>query len=353
MWYVVIINPMRINFLIPHLKLSGGISVSMSFAHELSLRGHDVFVVVESKSPTRFIRNLITIHPLLPWGTRVKIVRVKNFSDLPDKGVFIADSWQVARKLHNMNIRGPKFHHLQHDERMHHGERAIVESVYRLPMKKMVNATWIHKALKEELGLDVEILFNSIDCEQFHPNKRTRLPHDNTIRIAVLHHDYAWKRTQDGVDVVMKLKEKYPEKNIKLILFGTRTKHNNYPCDEYHYNVVGDKLAELFANSDIFIGPSLDDSRAIIHRWAMAAGCAIAIYDNVSVDDYAFHEKTAMIAKKGDVNDLFKKTEMLVIDEVLRKKIAQQALDYVRKLPTWAELTSKLERILEGNENIN
>ncbi len=338
---------MRVNFLLPHLKLSGGISVSTSFAQELSLRGHEVFLVVESKSPTRYIRNLVTTHPLLPSGTKVKIVRVKNFSDLPGEGVFIADSFPVAKKLHAMNVRGGKFHYIQHDERMHHGDARSVEEVYRLPLVKMVNATWLQRLFKEELGLEVALLFNAIDCALFNPDKRNRKHDDADVRIAVLHHDYAWKGTKDGVDIVLALKKKYPEKKIKLILFGTREKHIDYPCDEYHYNAVGIDLATIFANSDIYIGPSSDDSRAILHRWVMASGCAMAIYDNVSVDDYAFHGETTLIAKKGDVDDLFKKTEQLVTDAALRKTIATNALAYVRKLPTWKELTDILENLLK------
>lgn len=338
---------MRINFLLPHLKLSGGISVSISFAHELSLRGHEVFLIVESRSPSRYLRNMFTSHPLLPKHSAVRIVRVRSFSDVPDDGVYIADSWQVAQKLHAMKVSGKKFHYIQHDERMHHGERDIVEKVYRLPLVKFVNASWLQRVFKEELNQETILLFNAIDCELFNPNRRTRTEDDTSIRIAVLHHDYAWKGTKDGVEIVQRLKEKYPEKDIKLILFGTREKDISYPCDEYYYNAVGADLATLFANSDIYIGPSFDDSRAILHRWVMASGCAMAIYDNVSVDDYAFHGETALIAKKGDVEDLLEKTEMLVVDEVLRKNIARNAVEYVLKLPTWKELTDQLENILK------
>ena len=312
----------------------------MAFAHELSLRGHTVFLVVECRSLTRYVRNLYTRHPLLPQGSKAKILWVRKFADLPDEGVFIADSWQVAKKLHEMPVTGAKFHYIQHDERMHHGDRDQVERVYRLPLIKMVNATWLQKLLKKDLDQDVSILFNAIDCSLFNPDKRNRKADDKSIRIAVLHHDYAWKGTKDGVQIVQRLKAKYPEKNIKLILFGTREKNISYPCDEYHYNAVGVDLATLFANSDIYIGPSSDDSRAILHRWVMASGCAIAIYDNVRVDG-----ETALIAKKGDVSDLLKKTETLVINENLRRELAGNALEYVLKLPTWKELTDQLENI--------
>src|SRR3990167_9339385 len=277
---------MRINFLLPHLKLSGGIHVVIKFAEELSKRGHDVIVATENKRWTRYIQNLFNNHPLLSKGSNVRILRVKNFSDLPDADIWVADSWKVAEKLYVINTHGAKFQHIQHDERMYHGNPADVERVFRLPIKKFVNATWLYEIFKQEFNQETEILFNAVDCELFNPDKRDRRKDDTTIRVFMLNHDYAWKGTEEGVGIVMALQKKYP--NVKLILYGTRARKINIPHDEYHYNAVGKKLAHLFANSDIYLGCSIDDSRPIAHRWAMASGTALAMYDNVSSGDYAF-----------------------------------------------------------------
>ncbi len=342
---------MKINFLLPHLKLSGGVYVVITFADELAKRGHEVIVAAESKSPTRYIRNLFNNHPLLPQNSKIKIVRVKDFSDLRDADVFFADSWKVAEKLYTINTLGAKFQYIQHDERLYHGDPKTVEDVYRLPIKKFVNATWLHEIFIKEFNQEVEILFNSIDCELFNPNKRTRKPDDGLIKILVLHHDFGWKRTKEGVSIVRSLQQKYP--NIRLILYGTRSRKINVSYDEYYYNAVKEELARVFANSDIYLGCSIDDSRPIAHRWAMASGTALAIYDNFGSGDYAFDRETALIAKKGDSEDLFKKLEELIANPDLRKKIANNALVYVRSLPTWKELTDKLEsRFKEAVLNI-
>lgn len=336
---------MKINFLLPHLKPSGGVHVSITFANELSKRGHNIVVAVESKSWTRYFKNLLKGHPLLPKDTKVRIIRVKNFADLPDADVFFADSWKVAKKLYDLNIKGAKFEYLQHDERMHHGDPEEVAAVFRLPLIKLVNATWIQRMLKKDFNYDADTLFNSVDCELFNPNKRDRSLDDHDIRILVLHHDYKWKGTKAGVEIVQNLKKKYP--NVKLILFGTRQEKIDYPYDEYQYNSFNEDLAKLFANGDIYIGSSLNDSRAILHRWMMASGCAMAIYDNVSSDDYAFDGVTALVAKINDVADLSNKVEELIVNPELRKKIAGKALDFVRQLPTWEEMTDKLEDIFQ------
>lgn len=332
---------MKINFLLPHLKLSGGVYVSVTFADELSKRGHDIVVAVESKSLTRYVRNLFNNYSLLSRNSKVKIVRVKSFSDLPKADILFADSWKVAKKLYNLDTQGAKFEYVQHDERMYHGDPKTVEEVYKLPLKKFVNATWLYEIFKKEFNQETDILFNAIDCNIFNPKMRTRQPGDKNINVLVLHHDYKWKGTVDGVQVVQNLQKKYP--NVKLTLYGTRVKNIDLPYDEYHYNVVGKELARLFANSDIYLGCSIDDSRPIAHRWAMASGCALAMYDNVSTADYASGGETALVANKGDIDDLSNKLEELISNQELRKKIAGNAIEYVRKLPSWDELTDKLE----------
>lgn len=334
---------MKINFLLPHLKLSGGVYVTMTFAHKLSQRGHDVVIAVESKSPTRYVRNLFTRHPLLPANSKVRIMRVKDFSDLPDGDIYFADSWKVAQKLYPLNIRGVKFQNIQHDERMYHGDPAAVEKVYRLPIKKFVNATWLYDIFKKEFNQETEILFNAVDCDFFNPNKKNRKGNDTDIRVLVLHHDYEWKRTKEGVAIVTALQKRY--QNVRLILYGTRVKKIEVPYDEYHYNTTGENLARLFANSDIYLGCSIDDSRPIAHRWAMASGAALAMYDNFSSRDYVLDGETALIAKKGDAGDLARKLGLLIENSSLRRQIIRNALLCVRSLPTWEEMTDKLEKI--------
>ncbi len=334
---------MKINFLLPHLKLSGGTHVTMAFADLLSQRGHEVTVAVESKSPTRFLRNLSNRHALLPAKSKVKVIRVKEFSDLPEAGIYFADSWRIAKALYDLNVPGAKFQYIRHDERLYHGNPEAVEAVYRLPMKKLVNATWIQEGLKK-IGQDSTILFNAVDCNLFNPSKRTRKEY-GLVKVLVLHHDFKWKGTKDGVKIVQDLKQRYP--NVRLVLYGTRSKKIDMPYDEYYFDVVGKDLARVFANSDIYLGCSIDDSRPIAHRWAMASGATLAIYDNQSVADYAVDGRTALIAQKGDSNELSQKVEQLIVDTELRIKISQEARFFVRSLPTWDQLVDKLENIFK------
>jgi len=332
---------MRINFLLPHLKPSGGVTGDLGHAHELSKRGHQITVAIENRSISRYYRNIFNSHPLLPKDSRVRIRHVKSFDDLPDADIFFADSWKVAKKLYNLDKKGLKFEWVQHDERLYHGDPKKVEEVYRLPLIKMVTATWLKDLFRKEFNYDAEVLFNAIDCILFHPRSEKRP--DNDIRILLLCHDFAWKGTKEGVEIVQNLKKKYP--NIKLILFGTREGKIEYAYDEYHFNLFREKLAELFRSCDIFLGPSWYEGLNLPPRWAMASSCAVVTYDNGSSRDYAFDGETALVAERKNKNELSRKLEELINNQALREKIARQGLEYVRKMPTGEELAIKLETI--------
>ena len=332
---------MRINFLLPHLKPSGGVNAVLSFAHEMSERGHGVIVSIENKSLSRYYRNILNSHPLLPKKSKVKIVHAKTISDLPDADILFADSWTRAEKLHELDKKGLKFEYIQHDERMYHGDPEKVDRVYCLPLIKIVNSSWLKELFEKEYHYKAEVLFNAVDCNFFHPLKEKRK--DDDIRILLLHHDYEWKGTKEGVEIISDLKKKYP--NIKLILFGTRMEKIEYSCDEYHYNAFKKNLAELFRGCDIFLGSSWDEGLNFPPRWAMASGCSLVTYDNGSSRDYAFNRETAMVAERKNKDELLQKLEELIVNTELREKISKQGIEYVKKMPTWKELAEKMEKI--------
>ena len=237
---------MRINFLLPHLKISGGVRINLMYAHFLAKRGHDVRVLVENPSGLRrFFANVFSGKPFWMKNFLGKVKRVSSFSEeknIPAGDIIIATAWRTVFPVHAYSQeKGVKFHFPQHDERLYHGRKEEVDRAYRLPFKRMVVSTWLKEMFKEEYGQDAELLLNTVDRDLFHPVEARR--DDSSIRILLLHHEFAWKGTKEGVETVGNLKERFSK--VKLILFGAREKSIGYPCDEYYYNLPQEKLAWL------------------------------------------------------------------------------------------------------------
>jgi len=337
---------MKISFLAPHLRVSGGLRIILGYASLLAARGNEVTVYVQSVNPFRRpIANFFHLgYPKWIANFHAQIVRVSAFTSETVQGsdVLVATTYKTALVIADFpKSAGHQVYLLQHDEGLYHGSRELVDRAYRLPQKKIVVATWLKNLLQEKYGQDSTLLLNPIDRELFHPV--TRDSHGG-IRILLLDHTYEWKGTKEGVQIISELKQKYPE--IRLIGFGARKEASEHPFDEYYYNLPQEKLAWLYSNADIFLCPSWDEGFGLPSLEAMACGTAVVTYDNGGSQDFAFHEKTALVAPRRDTKRLAGELERLVTDQVLRERIARAGYEFVGTIPTWEEQTAELERIL-------
>jgi glycosyltransferase involved in cell wall biosynthesis len=356
---------MKINFLSPHLKISGGVRVLLVYANLLAKMGHDVRVIVQSRNwLRRRAANFLNFKPKWIRNLKIKILRVPDLDEanMSAGDIIVISDWKTALKIEHFPEKlGKKIHFIQHDERMYHGEKDDVDKAFRLPFKKIVVSSWLKEVIERDYGQEAELLLNSVDRNLFYPLSNARLDsrlrgNDSgkggddkggreTVRILLLHHTYEWKGTKEGVEIVNKLKRKYP--GVKLILFGARKEKIEFVCDEYYYDLPQERLAELYSGCDIFLCPSWDEGFGLPSLEAMACKCALVTYDNGGSRDYAFDGETALVAKRRDAVDLESKIEALVKDADLRRKIAGQGYQFVQKMPSWEEQAEKLEKIFK------
>lgn len=239
--------------------------------------------------------------------------------------------------------KGRPFYLLQHDEGLYHFPREVADRAYKTRARKIVVSSWLQDILATQHGEDSDLLINPIDLAQF-----KKLPidrKDDTVRILVLQHPYAWKGTAEGVAAVEEVRKAHPE--VRLVMFGVREKDNiGFTPDEYHFNVPQDKLAELYSGADIYLCPSWDEGFGLPSIEAMACGLALVTYDNGGSRDYAFHEDTALVARRRDTEDLTVQLERAVSDASLRRRISERGRGFVLGMPGWEQRVTELEELL-------
>lgn len=335
---------MNISFWLPHVKTSGGVRVILTYADLLAKRGHAVSVVIEVPSIIHRIAGS-TLRRGVSWFPHLsaRIIRVASWDEAPVSDVTIADSWQVARALEKSTRTGSKLHFIQHDERLYHGDPEKVARVYSNPIPKIAVSTWLQEVLERDLGQKSELLLNSVDRSLFYPVPRS---HESTMRILLLHHEYPWKGTAEGVHIVERLREKHPQ--IRLIMFGTRSSAISFRYDEYYYNLPQSRLRELYSSSDVYLSSSWDEGSGLPSLEAMACGTAVVTYNNGGSRDYAVDGKTAFVAPHRNENVLFECLRQCVEDLDLRKRIARGGHEKVLSMPTWSEQTDKLEALCKS-----
>jgi len=339
---------MKINFLLPKVKITGGVRAILTYANLLTSRGHEVRVIVKSRRITRYIFNILNIKPVWFKKLKAKVIRVPEFSSkfIPDADILVADTYKIAGASFNLSkTKGVKFQTIQHDERLYHGLPEKVSDVYNLSLKKIVISSWLKGIIKEQFNSDAELIVTPVDFEQFNFVEGVR--REKPIRVIMLHHAYVWKGIKIGKEAFDMVKKEFPD--IQLILFGARQKKIDIKCDEYFYNPKQEDMAKMFSSCHIFLCPSEYEGLGMPAMEAMACKCAVVTFDTGGSRDYAFDGRTAMVANQGNINELAEKLKMLVVDKKLRQQIAKNGYNFIRENFLWEAAVEKMEKIFKNS----
>jgi glycosyltransferase involved in cell wall biosynthesis len=340
---------LKITFLVPHLRIAGGVRAILTYADRLAARGHDVRLVVPASGHVAALwRNRRGRGPEWMPGLRARVAWVRRWAaeDLPDGDVVVATAWQSAGVVAGAGARcGAKFYLVQHYESLYHGDPAAVDATYRLPLAKIVISTWLRDVMRERFAADADLLVTPVDRDLFH-----RVPVDVTTsrpRVLMLHHEYAWKGVADGLAAVERVRPQAP--GLCLVGFGVRPPRRAMPYDEFHANPPQRALAALYSACDVYLCPSWDEGLGMPPMEAMACGAALVTYDNGGCRDYARDGDTALVAPRRDVEALAAALARLATDPALRARLAAAGTSRVTTAFDWDRAVARLEAVFRGS----
>ena len=345
---------MNITFLTPHIYISGGVKIILGYADRLAKKGHNVTVICPNPTfgrirvkcvhiilPKRFLMNLVKYKPKwIEVASNIKYVHSYDEKYIPDADIVVATAWQTSQYVNDYAPKkGVKFYLFQHYERLwEDGCNDVDTFSFKLPLKKIVISSCLKQFLKENFNENSILIKDPIDLHVFYP---TRKSYNKNKRICMLYHTYPWKGVQDGIKAFEIGKEKYPE--IQLVMFGSRKEIGigNY---EYHYNLTSDELRRLYNSCDIFLCSSWREGFGLPSAEAMACKCALVTTDHGGCQDYALHEKTALVSPPKNPEKLGKYLVRLLEDEDLLKSIAENGYEHIKQF-TWENAVDKMEEI--------
>jgi len=334
---------MNINFLVPHLWISGGIKAIAYYANGLSRRGHKVTIICPEKDfISRIKSNLTGAKP--KWiniEADIAYVSAFNKRHIPDGDIIIGSGWQTVDCVTDCSLsKGKKFYFAQHYESLFHGSPEEVDKIYRYPIKFIAISTWIKDILREKFNVYSELIVTPVDLEVFYP---TRSGYNKDKRICMLHHDYEWKGVKEGLAVFEAAKKEFPE--LKLVMFGARKKKIDIDC-EYYYNPAQEKIADMYNSCDIFLWPSWGEGLGMPPMEAMACKCALVTTDTGGGRDYAIDGITALVSPSKNPEALFNNLKRILMDEELVRTLAENGFNYIKKFK-WEDAVVKMEQIFE------
>ncbi|SVE51331.1 uncharacterized protein METZ01_LOCUS504185, partial [marine metagenome] len=204
---------MKINFLLPHIRLSGGVKALLEYANRLNKMHHEVRVFVPHKGSKWYqlfdkwkTRNqgIRRLHPeVIEWmdnSLDIEILQKPGKQYFPDSDIIVASAWQNAEFAATLPIeKGVLFYFVLHYESLWTRYKNRAKKTYDLPCKLLTCSTWLKNTLVEKHKKNANVLVIPVDREVFFCDSKKW----NTIpRLAMLHHDYNWKGYAEGIEVI-------------------------------------------------------------------------------------------------------------------------------------------------------
>lgn len=341
---------MKIAFLVPHLKNSGGNRVLFSYANSLIELGHSVAVYTRSTNRVRrSIANLFQVGKPSWFPLQAEVVRVGEWKSgtIGSHDHVISSGYREALALISWDGScGVGWCLIQHDEGLYHGPREDVDRALKSPLRKIVVSSWLADVVRERAHQESHLLLNTFDRSQFFFEVK---PAHDTVRILILDHTYEWKGTDEAIKMVRTLQKRYP--NILLVGMGRRRDGVAGLYDEYHFDPPQNQIQKVYAGADIYLCTSWDEGFGLPSLEAMACGTAVVTYDNGGSRDFAFDGKTAFVAPHRDKLALSEKLEVAVTHPERRAEIAEQGRLFVMGMPTWKEQAQRLVNLLGSTKD--
>ena len=323
---------MDINFILPHVQISGGVRVVFEYANRLSERGHTVTIFYPTLSYNYAKNKYISRSGILRlWGglsrvlddspvdwfdLNVDVQQVPTLStglidyverSISDADVTIATSWETSYTVAALSdSKGQKVYFVQHYEiwdtwNSHEAweqvrsiaddpvkypiemqeveppnkkaryEKELVDDSYELPLSKITITSWLEELLKSKFEQEVAaVVHNSVNHNIFYPDGS-----DSAERLSILlpMRDKPWKGKREVENLIEDIGTSY---DVRINTYGSEPESENYPCRVSHHPDVSDSgLRELYSKSDIFVLPSWVEGFGLPILEAMACECAV------------------------------------------------------------------------------
>lgn len=300
---------MQINFVLPSLNPSGGVSVVKDYCTWLNEHGHDCLVyypVMESWKHPKTHHFIYGAHYWFP-------------SQIRDADITIATAWNTAKFVLDLPDRcGIKAYFIQHYETLWN-ERA--KKTYDYPLKQIVVSHWLYKILSLFHQTNPYIVENGIKL----PNSVYKNATKKNITILTSYRQERWKGTEEGLAALELVYDKHPE--CRYQVYGWKIPDMEiHPWIEPFENPTDKELNELYYNADIFLYPSHSEGFGLPPLEAMARMCAVVTTNVGAVPEYTNDGEYAVLVEPEDVPSMWLAVKTLIENKELRT--AYQVLAY-------------------------
>jgi len=355
---------MKINFILPGITVGGGVRVIFEYANNLVKRGHKVKIIYPGKikpgnnfvwpieAKLRQLKYYWQMEILketeADWfPLRAKLLRVPSLDAkyIPSAEVVVATAVETAPWVAKLPLEcGAKFYFIQGYETWAM-PAAKVHATYKLPMTKIVIASWLKRLILKKTGERVEgPITNGINLKQFkNPKKIYHQPR----RLLMVYSPLKIKGFKDGLKAYHLAKQQYPD--LKLMILSAYPKNSQVPDEAtFYHNPPQSQLKRIYSNADIFVSPSHSEGCQLPPMEAAACQTAVVATRVGGIPDYTLPNQTALVVPPKNPKALARAILKLLKDEPLLKDISKAGYQHIKQY-SWGKATRKLEKVFKEN----
>lgn len=354
---------MKITFLLPHVRLSGGVKALLEYANRIYAMNHEVQIIIPAESHkwyrlgkllnTRGKQPTVLDPKSVDWFDNqvpITLLPSNNSGFIPPADILIATAWQTAEFAARLSREtGKKFYFIQHYESLWMRDKKRAEKTYRLPFQKIVISHWLKQILADNFQQEAEVLVTPVDRNLFFCKEKVW---NTPPRVCLLHHDYDWKGFREGIAAIQKVRAQ--GKPFDLVIFGEKLKDPQELFDragfefEYHFRPTRDQVGALFSSCDIYICPSWHEGLGMPPMEAMACRSALVTTDTGGSRDYAIHGETALVSPPKDIDALANNLATVLNDPPLLQRLSENGEKKIREFD-WKENCQRLTDLFESH----
>lgn len=353
---------MRITFVLPHAGVSGGVRVIAIYAERLQRRGHRVSVV-STPPPPDFARRLKSLLRGRGWPSGaasepswfeglgvphrvIERVRPVTDADVPDADVVLATYWTTGPWVTALSPRkGARAIFVQGYEAPPGRFDPALDAVWRLPLAKIVVASWLADLARERFGdANVHLVPNSVDTGQYNAPPRGKQARPT---VGMLYATSATKGADVAVAALERVRRRLPD--LHALAFSNERLGAQMPLPgwiEFHHRPAQDEIPRLYARCDAWLCAARREGFSLPALEAMACRGPLVSTRMGGPADFVEEGVNGFLVPVGDAEALAERlSRILQLDEVQWKRISDAALATAKGY-TWDDATTRLERAL-------
>lgn len=342
---------------------SGGYKVVLEYASKMAADGMQVTLLypvalcldevagmgrgsrwkMYKKSFTKVWKGQHSVKKWFPLDRRVreKMIPFAEEKFIPDGDFIFATAWETAEWVNMYSpVKGKKMYLVQHYEDWYGTEKARVDATWKMPLHKIVIATWL-KEYATALGEKATLIRNGLNFKDYYIEKpiAERAPH----HVSMLYHDLEIKGSKYGIEALQQVKAEVPE--LEVTLFGAFDRPAWIP-DWMRYYYLPTHLRDIYNQSAIFITASIEEGWGLPRAEAMQCGCAVVLTATGGHLDFGTDGEDCLFTPVKDAGAMAAAVIELIRNNPKRIRIAAKGNETVQQF-TWEHAYQQLKQCLQ------